>query len=485
MNIARFALGACAIGLLFAAAPASASTINVMTTADAVVANATCSLREAITSANMNNGGGSGCVSGQAGPSTDTIALDALTYSLTIGGEGEDANATGDLDPDTAGGPVTIQGVGAPQTVVDAQSVDRAFDFKNNGALAVLDGLRIANGETTGSSGGAIRTASLLNITDAEIRDSEVTGVGGGLSGGAVSVQAGSLSVARTEIVNNSVIHDPPPANAGYSIFGGGIGYTGVASNSTIVDSQIDNNHVVSLDSAMFLETFPAGGGIGHQAAGTLTILNSTIARNDLTSPLNAEGGGLAFLHNGNPANLRIDNSTFALNDSGIATSPIAIGGGISAIGGTTKVSHSSFADNAATAGRGDAISFDDGAAAAPVPSFEIRNSVIDEGGTEECHAPANGEPLTSLGGNVERDAGAPSDCAFGQASDALQGADALFPLAPNGGLTDTLALTAGSLAIDRVPPASCVNFAGVAVPLDQRGFDRVGDCDSGSYEFG
>jgi hypothetical protein len=43
--------------------------------------------------------------------------------------------------------------------------------------------------------------------------------------------------------------------------------------------------------------------------------------------------------------------------------------------------------------------------------------------------------------------------------------------------------LSPGSLAIDAGDPAGCLDGDGGALPRDERGADRVGFCDLGSYE--
>src|SRR3954470_19895017 len=70
-----------------------------------------CSLREAIVAANGS-------------PGADVITLPAGTYTLTIGGAGEDAAATGDLDI-TDG--VTVNGAGAATTTIDGGAIDRVL----------------------------------------------------------------------------------------------------------------------------------------------------------------------------------------------------------------------------------------------------------------------------------------------------------------------------------------------------------------------
>src|SRR3954451_8766592 len=85
--------------LCMVALPGSAlgATITVDTTADEVAPGGTCSLREAVISANTNAGVG-GCPAGGTG--TDSIVVPARTthYVLAQAGDGEDASATGDLD---------------------------------------------------------------------------------------------------------------------------------------------------------------------------------------------------------------------------------------------------------------------------------------------------------------------------------------------------------------------------------------------------
>ena len=88
----------------------AASVITVTTTADGVVADDLCSLREAVISANTDQAVG-GC---EAGSGTDTIVVSPAlplpaTFVLDTVGAGEDGAVTGDLD---IAGNVTIQGAG-------------------------------------------------------------------------------------------------------------------------------------------------------------------------------------------------------------------------------------------------------------------------------------------------------------------------------------------------------------------------------------
>ena len=83
------------VALVATSGPVHAATITVTTEADEFGTGAECSLREAIQAANTNAEFG-GCPAGDVG--SDTITLPPGTYELTIAGDDEDLNATGDLD---------------------------------------------------------------------------------------------------------------------------------------------------------------------------------------------------------------------------------------------------------------------------------------------------------------------------------------------------------------------------------------------------
>jgi hypothetical protein len=102
-------------------------------------------------------------------------------------------------------------------------------------------------------------------------------------------------------------------------------------------------------------------------------------------------------------------------------------------------------------------------------PSTVVRSSVI--GGSPE---PNCGGPNNSNGHNIEPD----GSCHFTSAGDRSNVDPLLAPLANNGGPTDTMALDAGSPAID----------AGDDCPAtDQRGVTRArgNTCDAGAFESG
>src|SRR6476660_4143052 len=108
------------------ATAASATTITPSTTTDDITNNGNCTLREAVQAANTNTAVDA-CPAGSSG--ADMIQLGTGSYELTLTGNREDNDATGDLDVKE---PLTISGNGAGTTTIDAKSNDRALDVVAN-----------------------------------------------------------------------------------------------------------------------------------------------------------------------------------------------------------------------------------------------------------------------------------------------------------------------------------------------------------------
>lgn len=130
------------LGINFAGPPiVSAATITVNTLEDSFLGNGNRSLREAISSANLNVGFDA-CNSGAAGADIINIAV-AGAITLALAGKNEENNATGDLDILEA---LTINGQGAvvgaspgSGTTINGNTVDRVFDVKPGALLALND----------------------------------------------------------------------------------------------------------------------------------------------------------------------------------------------------------------------------------------------------------------------------------------------------------------------------------------------------------
>jgi hypothetical protein len=113
-----------------------------------------------------------------------------------------------------------------------------------------------------------------------------------------------------------------------------------------------------------------------------------------------------------------------------------------------------------------------------------VRNSIIVETDIGENNG-ACSNYVISEGGNIE----SPGDtCGLTDPSDLVNVTAvelALGPLQDNGGPTETHALLPGSVAIDRIPEAMCVDAAGDPLTTDQRGVARPQGamCDVGAFE--
>jgi CSLREA domain-containing protein len=210
---------------------------------------ADCSLREAIIAAN-------------AAPGDDTVNLPAGHYTLSIAGMFEQMAAMGDLDI-VASGKLTIAGVGANLTTIDASGIDRVLEVLL-GATAELDGVTVTGGAPGSSDqGGGILSEGTLTITASTVRDNGPSFDGGGIYSG---FSSGELTITDSTISGNQATRD----GGGTRALGTGLTIT----NSTISGNSTDDD----------------GGGIQAESGVLLTAKSSTIAFNTA----GISGGGIA-----------------------------------------------------------------------------------------------------------------------------------------------------------------------------------------------
>ncbi len=273
---------------------AEAATITVTIPDDTVVANGSCSLREAITAANTDSAF-MGCA---AGNGADVILLSAEEYRLDIAGNGEDANASGDLDIRSD---MTVLGAGADVTRIRGDRVDRVFDIAGPAGFVTLEGLTIRNG--AGALGGGIFNGDGVSLL--------VSGCS--LTGNATIQGGGIASLGNLEVVN-SVFH----ANDATS--GGGI-WTGGTGTTTLRNVTFDSNTSLQSGSAVSLNA-------------DATLNNVTLSQNISDSDFDDVGDGALEVN----AMVRISNSIVARNldlsiGGGTLVSPdcaIGVGGALS-----------------------------------------------------------------------------------------------------------------------------------------------------------
>jgi CSLREA domain-containing protein len=257
---ARLAIAAAplvAAGL--AANPAPAALIDVTTTADQTGAAPGCSLRQAITAADLDKVEG-GCPKG-VGP--DTIQLPAGVYKLTLPGAGETLNQKGDLNVQGLGA-IAIEPAGSGPVVIDGGDLDRVIR-NGGGASLSLFKLTVRNGLLTGMEDGAgvLNEKGTLTLDRVTLRGNRAQAG----DGGAVANYA-ALVVRNSTISGNNATRD-----------GGGLYTIGETTNSL-------RSVTISGNAADAFGTNTGnGGGIAAVGAASVNATNTILAGNFDNSP--------------------------------------------------------------------------------------------------------------------------------------------------------------------------------------------------------
>ena len=469
---------ACLGGLLFfPRPPVDAAWVNSLD--DVVADDGVCTLREAITAANTNTPSGSSsgeCSAGFTGH--DYVSLGAGTYTLSIVGARENNNASGDLDVKER---MTISGVGADRTIIDAGDIDRVMQV-HLGVILILEDLTIMNGTSprgadsigygasSGSPGGGIhnnngeltlrRCKVLYNIAGSGgTGDSDYGGAGG--NGGGIASEGGTLTVEDTTVAYNYSGHGG--GDAGYSGDGGDGGRGGgiyTTGDTVLTRSAIHNNHTGTGGSNASSGGSSGDGGFGGgiYASETMNVLNTTVSSNVTgngyggTEGMGGMGGGIA-----NAGALTLQQATVVNNVTGDGFLAGG-GGGLYGFGSSVNNAQNTIIANNLL-----------GLAVGASPTGP------------DCYT-YNPSTLASLGYNlIENTTGCPIT---GDATGNLYGADpALTSLADNSGPTLTHALGLSSPAADHI--AAGASGCGSVFTTDQRGQLRPagGSCDVGAIE--
>ncbi len=362
--------------------------------------------------------------------SSGTLTVSNSTFTNNSGGQG---------------GAIFNGGLGGNSFVAGTLNVSNS-SFSNNrgsagnggGAIGSFGTLTVANStfsNNTGGAAGAIFTSGVDSMT-ARVHTffSSVTGstfvsnsTPGGLAGGAIA-NGNTLTVANCTFSNNS--------SKATALFHGGGAILNLAKLS-VTTSTFANNTVPN-----------AGGGAIFNAGRKLSVMSSTFSNNS------ASTGGALFNADGK---LTVANSTLFQNSAST--------GGAIHNEGRLNVLNSTFANN------GSAIENDDAVSGVAT----IKNTIV---ATSTSDANCLG-PITDKGNNLDSGGG----CGFRSSKHSLSNTDPqLDPagLADNGGPTQTIAVEAGSPAINAGNKA--------CQKRDQRGFVRPGTgstkCTIGAYEF-
>ena len=483
-------------GLLVAAAPARAGVIQVTTRADETSpGDGSCSLREAISAVNSPQPG-SDCTG--AGGGSNIISLGPGIYRLSLPGPGEDSNAGGDLDIAGTVRNLTIAGVAEGVTTIDAAGLgDRVMDVASGASVSISD-LTISGGRAPagapggagtaggkGDSGGAIRNVGSLSLTRVVIGGNQAGAGGGhpdpnngpagpggpGGDGGGI-YNGGMLTLMDSEVIYDGAGSGAPGAGIAYDGGAGGAGggiYNAGAltlTRSTVgADSAGDggDGSASANGRAGNGNTGGWGGGVFNAAFSSLSATNSTLSSN-LAGDGGRGGAGTGAGNGGNGG------------DGGNGGALAVALGGFASLGAVTVSDNLRGVGGAGGLVIGTGTRGADGQLGSGGGVFEQNTSCLGV-----CTRLQNSIVARNLGANCSgsiNDGG--HNLVFGDAT--CPGVDAdpkLGPLRDNGGPTQTIALGAGSAAIDLIPPgAGCPS-------TDQRGVARPQGtgCDAGAYE--
>ncbi|HKN68366.1 MAG TPA: choice-of-anchor Q domain-containing protein, partial [Gemmatimonadaceae bacterium] len=495
---------ASALALLLLPAIAQANTYSVNDTGDSGdgTCDATCTLRDAVLTANAN-------------PGDDVVQLAPGTYKLD-----------GQLEIDT-GGKVTITSSGTrDNTFIDAQGNDRVLEvlsgangevdnvtlrnglggeggavFVDDTATFTTNNARLSSNEAEDDEGGAIYNDGTVNLNNTLLeRNTAPDEYGGGIyndggtvnltdssitgsylddgSGGGIYNDGGTLTLLRSHVDNNFAAY-----------YGAGIyndGGTLTLTQSTVNDNfgaesdesngggiYNDRGALTVTDSAISGNTnYGYGGGIYNN--GNMSIDRSAIDHNSAYYP----GGGI---YNDSAQSDAVTRGGFTFNDVSITNSTISDnlsddddGGGIRNDAGTLNLLNDTIAFNQSTYDHdGGGLYADD--------TVNVKNTIlamnVEDGAVNNCYD-SDGY-IVDQGHNLENG----TDCGFDNsqpgASGDVQNADPLLgPLQNNGGPTFTRAIDNTSPAFDAADDTGCP-------ATDQRGVTRpqFAHCDIGAFE--
>ena len=393
-----------------------------------------CSLREAVILANL-------------GGSPDVIVLGAKTYSLTIGGAGEDDAETGDLDVDA---PVAFQGKGFGKSVIApdwAGEADRMLEIHGDADVAG-SGVTLRDAVDTGDNGSAVLIPALGSLT---LRSSRV--VGNRSQYGAISNE-GAFKGLRVLFKGNI-------AGNCCSAF-----YNECCGVATATLRKV----------AFVRNRAPDDTGAVYSDGISMTIRDSLFQKNRA-----GDQGGAMIASGGSQV---ISNVTFSGNLSDSFGGALVIEDGEVTLNNVTMTGNVADADNSEDPDDDGGAIYNDGADAADVT---IVNSIIAgnrdlSGGGPDC-AGTGENVFTSLGFNL---IGRKTACTFGRRRGDGFGNPGLAPLRDNGGFTKTHALKRRSKAVNGGSGATPGSASPKACEKrDQRGVKRPQGrrCDIGAYE--
>ncbi len=301
--------------------------------------------------------------------------------------------------------------------------------------------------------------------------------------GGAIYNDGADVHIRGTEVLNNSAasrIAHPSSGGAVYQARGA----LSVATSVFATNSAVGGNGAPTGGTTQFRPGGPGQGGALFIASGVADLnacafIGNTSAGGRQTGPgSGADGQGGAIY---NAASITVTNCTITASAS-VGSSAINIvagfyqggggyGGGIYNAGGTSVLSYVTIATNATSAGGGGTNTVENGGGIYSAAGMtDLYASIL------ACNSPSNcfGNAFTDGGFNISSD----GSCPFSATGSRINLDPRLGPVGDYGGNTLTMALLAGSPAMDAATGAVCPS-------TDQRGRARPfgSACDIGAFE--
>ncbi len=402
-----------------------------------------------------------------------------------------------------SGSTISGNGEGGIANAGNLSLVDSAVSANTGGGLNNLGTATVTGSTFAADDGGGIANYGALVVSASSFTGDVVDGDGGGIS------NAGTITVTGTSFSGDQSISTNCCNGFGAGLFNTG---TGTITNSTFTGNSMGFNGgsngsggglfnsggslIVSACTFSGNTANVSGGGVGN-SGGTMTLSNSTLSGNSAGS----SGGGIF-----NGGSLTVSGCTVSANST---YGGVAFGGGIDQAGGTLELINSTVAGNDAGTGGGiydsangltvinSTIAYNQDGGGAPAGidnaggSPILDNTIVAwntvfSGGLNPPELDTGGTPFTST--SAYNLIGVDTTGSFSGNGNLLGVTNAgLGILADNGGPTQTVALLAGSPAIDAGSVALAVDQNGNPLTTDQRGngYPRVvnGTVDIGAFQ--
>jgi hypothetical protein len=367
---------------------------------------------------------------------------------------------------------VRLIGAGSDKTILDGLNQRRVLNV--SGSNNSIECLSIIRGRAAAvasiSRGGAILNQGRLKINMCSFSNNstDASTVSNGSSLGGAIYNLGNLEITLSQFLNNQAGVSTPNVNT----MAGAI-YSDNNSYLKITDSDFIGNSVGTATTGQF------GGAI--YSSSNMDIARCLFDGNFTNGISNSSFGGAIYITNGTsiPINYNIVNSTFIRNR--VSSSLVSAGNGAAIYNDSsfnpafTYLANVTVVDNSSTQTLGAAVS--------SVGSLPDINNVLFGNNTPfDSNGNFNvvGAPFTSY---IEKPQGMysqPTYTGLDQAINLVIETTGVGPYAAvlkyNGGPTKTVALIAGSIAIN--------NGNNSGLTHDQRGFCRNGNTDIGSFEY-